>query len=177
MNNNSFEFFSSFRHDPAYKNLDKPIVIADDLRTPENMGAVLRLAGNIGARETLFLSDTAQDFKNYKINRTASGGEKKTAWRILPKQSLDIRAVMPDGYRIIAIETAEKATDLMETNLPEKCAFVIGSEVSGISAHIMQQVDQTVFIPVPGPVSSLNVTHALSIALFEWLRQNRPDSR
>ena len=173
MNKNSFEFFSTFRNNPAYQDLDRPILIADDLRTPENMGAVLRLAGNIGARETIFISDDANGFRNLKINRTASGGEKKTEWRIIPKKGAVIREIVPSGYQIIALETSIDAINLMKTNLPEKCAFIVGNEVSGISENIMQEVDQTVFIPIPGPVSSLNVTHALSIVLFEWLRQRK----
>lgn len=173
MNKNSFKFFSTFRKNPAYQDLERPIIIADDLRTPENMGAVLRLAGNIGAKETIFISDDANGFRNFKINRTASGGEKKTAWKIIPKQGIVIKEIVPPGYQLIALETSNDAINLMETNLPERCAFILGNEVSGISEKIMHEVDQTVFIPIPGPVSSLNVTHALSIVLFEWLRQRK----
>lgn len=171
MNKNSFEFFERFRNNAAYRDIDKPIIIADDLRTPENMGAVLRLAGNIGASETLFISDKAHEFKNYKINRTASGGEKKTDWRIIAKEDAILKDLLPQGYQIVALETDSNASNLMETRLPDKCAFLIGNEVSGISEDLMHQAKQAVFIPVPGPVSSLNVTHALSVALFEWLRQ------
>lgn len=139
------------------------------MRSPENMGAVLRLAGNIGAMKSLFISEKPQDFKTYKIKRTASGGSEKTNWHIIPPE--DLISHIPTGYQIIALETSEQAQSIFQFTFPEKVAFLIGNEVSGIRDEIIKQAKHTLYIPIPGPISSLNVTHALSIGLFAWLNQ------
>ncbi len=145
------------------------MILADQLRAPENMGSVLRLAGNIGAGKTVFLSDIAGQFRSYKIKKTASGAFDKTDWEISGGNRL--ADFVPGDYQIIALETSTQAQNLFDFRFPEKCAFLVGSEVHGIRPEILNQADHQVYIPIPGPVSSLNVTHALSIALFEWLRQ------
>ena len=50
-------------------------------------------------------------------------------------------------------------------------AFIVGSERNGLSEELLVQCDLVVYIPVPGPTRSLNVSHAAAVALFEWQRQ------
>ena len=85
----SFELFQYLNPGEVYKNTPRPIIIADNLRTPENMGSVLRLAGNIGAQKTLFISEKAHQFKTYKIKRTASGAYDKIDWKIIRYEELN----------------------------------------------------------------------------------------
>ena len=73
---------------------------------------------------------------------------------------------------LIAIETCSEAKNIYKTTLPIDAAFIVGNEKYGISEELLSRTHQQVFIPMPGPVKSLNVSHALSIALFEWYRQN-----
>jgi len=133
------------------------------------MGSVLRLAGNIGAEKTIFISDVAQDFRLRRIKKTASTANENTRWEILNEDQLS--AFIPSAYQIVAIETSESAQSIFNFKFSEKTAFIVGNERYGIRPEILKQASHHVYIPVPGPVSSLNVTHALSIALFEWLRQ------
>ena len=170
MAQNSIELFRQFRENEEFIQLNKPIIIADGLRTPENMGSVLRLAANIGAEKTIIISDKAAQFKNYKINKTASGAASKTAWKIIEHYT-DLEKEIPDGYKLIALETTPDAENIYSCTFPSKLALVIGNEVSGISDELLSQCTSKLYIPIPGPISSLNVTHALSAALFEWMRQ------
>lgn len=151
------------------KGVFHPIIIADRLRTPENIGLILRLAGNIGAVNTLFISDEAHKFKKYKINKTASGAVTKVNWKIIKPDEL--RGFLPADYEIIALETCEDASNIFSFKFPKKTAFLVGNEVKGVSEEMLSIAKNKVYIPVPGPVSSLNVSHALSVALFEWLKQ------
>ena len=51
----------------------------------------------------------------------------------------------------------------------------MGSEDLGISRELLQFADQAVSIPMKGTISSLNVSVASGILLFEVLRQRNPD--
>ena len=167
---NSYQLFhDQLKLHSIYEKLSRPIIISDNIRSPENMGAILRLAGNIGALQTLFISDEVSTFKRYKVNRTASGGSEKTDWKII--KTNEIITSIPADYTLIALETTTDAQNIYQFPFPEKTAFLTGNEVTGIRDDIIQFAAHKVYIPIPGPISSLNVTHALSIALFEWLRQ------
>jgi len=168
-NNSSFDKFKHLKLAEIYQRISRPIIITDRLRTPENMGSVLRLAGNIGAEKTIFISDTAHEFRLRRIKKTASTANENTNWEIRNEDQLS--TFIPPDYQIIAIETSEKAQSIFNFKFPEKTAFIVGNERYGIRPEILKQAAHIVYIPVPGPVSSLNVTHALSVALFEWLRQ------
>lgn len=166
---NSYELFKDLKTSKIYNTITRPVIIADNLRTPENMGSVLRLAGNIGAQKTLFISDSAHQFKNYKINKTASGAAEKTKWKIITLDEL--KDEIPIDYQLILLETIAQSAPIFDFNFFEKTVFVIGNEVHGVRQELLDLADHVLHIPIPGPVSSLNTTHALSIALFEWYRQ------
>jgi 23S rRNA (guanosine2251-2'-O)-methyltransferase len=129
----------------------------------------LKIAGNINALNTLFISEEGHKFKKHKIIKTSSGAVTKVNWKIIkPNELIDL---IPDDYEIVAIETSQDANNIFSVKFPKKIAFIIGNEVHGISQEVLSLAKKKVYIPIPGPVSSLNVSHALSIALFEWLNQ------
>lgn len=171
MANSSIDLFNKLATSEMLKDVSSPIIIADKLRTPENMGLILRLAGNIGALNTLFISDATHKFKKYKIVKTASGAVTKVDWKIIKPNEL--KGFLPNDYKIIAIETCEDASSIFSFKFPKKAAFMVGNEVNGISEEMLSLAHHKVYIPIPGPLSSLNVTHALSIGIFEWLKQTQ----
>ncbi|MBC8321752.1 MAG: TrmH family RNA methyltransferase [Bacteroidetes bacterium] len=167
---NSYQIFhDQLKLYSIYDTLSRPIIVSDNIRSPENMGAILRLAGNIGVLQTLFISDKASTFKKHKVNRTASGGSEKTNWEII--KANELMTSMPADYTLVAIETTTNAQNIYQFKFPAKTSFLIGNEIAGIRDEVIKFAGHKVYIPIPGPISSLNVTHALAIALFEWLRQ------
>jgi TrmH family RNA methyltransferase len=60
-----------------------------------------------------------------------------------------------------------------QVDLTGPVAVVVGNEAWGLPAEVSELLDETVGIPMPGPVESLNVGIAGSIVLFEAVRQRR----
>ena len=168
---NSFELFKRLNYSEIYDRKKRPIIVADDIRTPENMGAIIRLAGNIGALKVIFISDLATDFKSHKIKKTASGAAEKIEW-VMVDSFEEAKKLIPNSYNLVAIETSYDSKNIFMSKLAAEIAFIVGNEVKGIRNEIINEIELKYHIPNPGPISSLNVTHSLSIALFEWLRQN-----
>ena len=144
------------------------MVIADHLMTPDNIGAMIRLADNIGASEVCFLGKE-DEHRLGKVRRAAASSRDNIRWYF--SEETDLRKIVPEGKKIVAIETSDNATCIYDTELPEDVAFIVGSERNGLSDELLAQCDMVVYIPVPGPTRSLNVSHAASVALFEWQRQ------
>ena len=164
----SNELFGELNPETVFEHVPRPSLIADHLMTPDNMGALIRLADNIGALEVCFLGKE-EEHRLGKIRRAAASSRDNIRWYFSEESNL--RSIVPKDKSIVAIETADNATCIYDTQLPENVAFIVGSESHGLSEELLSQCDMVVYIPVPGPTRSLNVSHAAAVALFEWQRQ------
>lgn len=164
----SNDLFEKLNPESFYQRVPRPILIADHLLTPDNLGAMIRLADNIGATEVCFLGKE-DEHRLGKVRRAAASSRDNIRWYF--SEEIDLHKIVPDGKQIVAIETADNATCIYDTQLPEDVAFIVGSERHGLSEELLAQCDLVVYIPVPGPTRSLNVSHAAAVALFEWQRQ------
>ncbi|MFA8450620.1 MAG: TrmH family RNA methyltransferase [Bacteroidales bacterium] len=146
------------------------IILADQLRTPENMGAIIRLADNLQASKVLFINDDPSfNIKENKVKKASGSSHHHSNYLFIT--SKEIEEHIPADYQKIAIETTSSAKCIYETSFPKKCAFFVGNERYGIRQELLNDIEQAVYIPIPGNTKSLNVSHSLSIALFEWFRQ------
>ena len=164
----SNDLFAEIAPEGIFERVPHPMVIADHLMTPDNIGAMIRLADNIGASEICFLGKE-DEHRLGKVRRAAASSRDNIRWYF--SEESDLRKIVPEGKKIVAIETSDNATCIYDTPLPEDVAFIVGSERNGLSDDLLAQCDMVVYIPVPGPTRSLNVSHAAAVALFEWQRQ------
>ena len=164
----SNDLFADLAPESLFELVPHPMVIADHLMTPDNIGAMIRLADNIGASEVCFLGKE-DEHRLGKVRRAAASSRDNIRWYF--SEETDLRKIVPEGKKIVAIETSDNATCIYDTELPEDVAFIVGSERNGLSDELLAQCDMVVYIPVPGLTRSLNVSHAASVALFEWQRQ------
>ncbi len=169
--NNSYELFGKKERHGNELSFAQPVIVADRILSPMNVGAILRLAANINAAKVWFVYDEDPGFRSYKIKRTSSGASEKMDWELITPDKLP--EVLPADYEIIALETTEDATSLFSEKLPEKVVFMVGNERFGLQEKLIKLCHRKMFIPIPGPISSLNVSHALGIGLFEWYRQHK----
>jgi len=164
----SNDLFGKLAPERLFEQVPRPILIADHLLTPDNIGAMIRLADNIGASEICFLGKE-NEHRLGKVRRAAASSRDNIRWYF--SEETDLHKIVPEGKAIVAIETADNATCIYDTQLPENVAFIVGNESHGLNDMMLAQCDQVVYIPVPGPTRSLNVSHAAAVALFEWQRQ------
>lgn len=165
----SNDLFSKSRPESLYDSTPRPIVLADSLLTPDNMGSMIRLADNIGASEMIFLG-TEPTHSIGRVRKCAASSKDNIKWYFT--EETELHKIIPANKKIVAIETATNATNIYETELPSDVAFIVGNESHGIREEILNQCDSIVYIPIPGPTRSLNVSHAASVALFEWYRRH-----
>jgi tRNA G18 (ribose-2'-O)-methylase SpoU len=168
MNLNANSFFEGM-HYPATPENIAPVIITSHLKTPENIGHIIRIAGNTGCRKVIVIND-GELHRLSKIKHVADVAGKLIEWQIArPENFLQF---LPEGYTIVALETMPGSQNLFTTALPQKMALMVGNEKSGISPTLFDHATLQMHIPVPGPVKSLNVAQAATICLYEWLRQH-----
>lgn len=146
-----------------------PAIVAVGLRAPENLGMVLRLADAAGASHVVFVNEEIP--LRTRIRKTARNADTFVAWEICDVETF-LQKHVPSLQPLIAVELTTRSTNLFETELPQTCTLVVGSEQHGIPAEILRGCERAVHISLFGVNGSMNVTHALAVALFEWRRQH-----
>jgi TrmH family RNA methyltransferase len=165
METNSVVFFTE-KHYP--EPLHKPVIAAWQIINPENIGNLIRLADNVGATHVYILGEDFQ-LRMSSIKKTAGlSFDHVTLIFISPERFFD---GINSEYQLVAIETSEKSTNIFVTPLPEKIVLMLGNERNGLPEEILEKCHLHVHIPMTGKCKSMNVSHALSVALFEWQRQ------
>lgn len=147
------------------------VVIIHGINNPANAGAILRVAEAAGATGLISTAGST-DLFSPKALRGAMG----SAFRLPLWTGADFAEALhwcrQSGLRTLG--TALSATKShTETDWTEPCAFVLGSEASGLTPGETEMLDDTVKIPMREPVESLNVAVAGGIILYEAARQRR----
>ena len=143
-------------------------VIIDDIKSQDNLASIFRVADAAGCNHIILQSD-CEITKSKQFTRIARSTEKFINLELLSKTDF-INSV--NEYKpLVAVEITTESENIFDSVLPAECAFVIGNEQNGISHELLEACQQAVHIPMFGHNGSMNVSHALAIALFEWRRQ------
>jgi tRNA G18 (ribose-2'-O)-methylase SpoU len=92
------------------------------------------------------------------------------AWRYRaePRQALD--ELVAAGYEPVALETTARAVPLERLDWPAPVCLIVGNEVAGIGADLLDACPRHVAIPMRGVKDSLNVAVAFGIAAYHASR-------
>ena len=150
------------------KNRNGPVIICDGIQTPENFGSILRVADATGS-QNIWLLDSELDLKNKKLSKLARSAD----------QHLDIEHLTLDNFiekrarlkQLYALEITTQSNNLFETDITRCDGVVIGHESLGIRTELLNYCDNAIHLPMYGTNGSMNVSHALSVFLYEWRRQ------
>lgn len=145
------------------------IVILDGVSDVRNLGAIARTlecAGGCG----IIVPAKGGAAINADAVKASAGALMRLPVSKVPNLKLAAYYLKQSGFRIIAV--TEKVSRLIyETDMTGPCAFVMGSEGKGISQGMLDLADEKAAIPMSGEISSLNVSVATSVVLYEAVRQ------
>jgi 23S rRNA (guanosine2251-2'-O)-methyltransferase len=149
------------------------LLVLDGIMDPRNLGACLRSADAAGVQAVLIpkhrsapLSDAAR--------KTASGAAESLF--IVEVTNLVRRLEWLKGQGVWIVGAAgESAATWTDVDYRKPVALVMGGEESGLRALTRATCDELAAIPMRGRVSSLNVSVATGILLYEILRQRGTD--
>ncbi len=80
-------------------------------------------------------------------------------------------SIVPDKSRI-HLFTTKTTKPIFKTEFKKGDWLVFGKETKGLSPEILQMFpDQHVTLPMFGPIRSLNLSNAVSVGLYEGIRQ------
>ena len=145
-------------------------VVLENVGDPGNVSAVMRTCDAVGVREIYVLNTKILDHKKY--SRKSSSGALK--WLIVHQfnnTEACMQAVRKRYSKIYATHMASEAISLYQMDLTQSIALVFGNEKTGVSEECLPYCDGNFIIPQVGVVSSLNISVACAVTLYEAYRQ------
>ena len=149
---------------------NKCILALDRIEDPQNLGQIIRTAVCAGVDAIIVPKHDSCKITDTLIQVSQGAFTDISIYQVSNlNRSLD--QLKKDGYWIVAMENSLDAKDWHKIDYKGKIVIVAGSEGRGIKNIILDNCDFQTTIPMQGKINSLNVSAAVSVILFERLRQ------
>lgn len=145
------------------------LLVLDGVTDPHNLGACLRSAEAFGAQALVVPKDNSAPL-NATARKAASGAADIVPLVVVTNLARCLRALQAAGVWIVGA-AGEAATPIDRVDLGGPVALVLGAEGAGLRRLTREHCDYLAAIPMAGSVSSLNVSVASGIFLYEAARQ------
>jgi 23S rRNA (guanosine2251-2'-O)-methyltransferase len=148
-----------------------PLLLLDGVTDPRNLGAVLRAAECAGIVAVVLARDRTAKITPVAI-KSSAGAWAHLAVARCGNVAHTLEYLKRQGYWIAAMDPRGD-TSLYDLDVRRRLTVVLGSEGRGVREIVRKTADFIVRIPLYGRVTSLNVSVAGAIALFEIGRHRR----
>jgi 23S rRNA (guanosine2251-2'-O)-methyltransferase len=158
------QLLDSLEHPPL-------LLILDGVTDPHNLGACLRSADAAGVDAVIAPKDRSVGL-NATVRKVACGAAEVIPFVQVTNLARTLRDLQQRGVWLIgAAGEAEKS--VYECDLKGSIALIMGAEGKGMRRLTREHCDHLVKLPMAGSVSSLNVSVATGVCLFEAVRQRQ----
>lgn len=146
-------------------------LVLDGVQDPHNLGACLRSADAAGVQAVIIPKDRSAGL-TATVAKVACGAAETVPLVMVTNLVRTLSFLKENNVWCIGLG-GEAPTSLYGFDLTGPLALVLGGEGSGLRQLTAKTCDAQVSIPMQGVVSSLNVSVAAGVALFEALRQRK----
>jgi 23S rRNA (guanosine2251-2'-O)-methyltransferase len=155
--------------DALFKSENPLVVILDGVEDPHNLGAVMRTAEACKASGVLVPERHAAPLTATVIKASAGASAYVPVVRVKNLVSA-IEELKKRGLWIVGVDPSgtQSWTDF---GYKEATALVLGGEHQGLRRLVREHCDVLVRIPMLGNISSLNISVAAGVVLYEVVRQ------
>jgi 23S rRNA (guanosine2251-2'-O)-methyltransferase len=145
------------------------LVVLDGVEDPHNLGAIIRTAHAAGAAAVVIPERRAAGITDVVATAAAGAIEHLPVVRVT-NINRALEELKRRGFWIYGLD--ERGTETYDqVQYASPAAVVLGGEGKGLHEQVRKHCDALVRIPVTGPISSLNVSVAAGVMLFEWRRR------
>ncbi|MES2218124.1 MAG: 23S rRNA (guanosine(2251)-2'-O)-methyltransferase RlmB [Pseudomonadota bacterium] len=145
------------------------LLVLDGVQDPHNLGACLRSADAAGVHAVIVPKDKSASLTP-TVSKVACGAAETIPFIQVTNLARTMRYLKEQGVWLYGA-AGEAKQSVFQTDLSGPLAMVLGAEGEGLRRLTREHCDILLNIPMQGSVSSLNVSVATGIFLFEALRQ------
>jgi 23S rRNA (guanosine2251-2'-O)-methyltransferase len=153
-----------------------PLLLAlDGVTDPHNLGACLRTADAAGVLAVIVPKDKSATL-NATVRKVACGAAEVMPLVAVTNLSRTLEKLQKKGLWVVGT-AGEAEQEVYEQDMTGPTVLVMGAEGKGMRRLTREHCDYLVKLPMAGSVSSLNVSVATGVCLFEAVRQRQLKSR
>jgi 23S rRNA (guanosine2251-2'-O)-methyltransferase len=166
---------SSAGKSPADKSVGRLVLALDGVEDPQNLGALLRVADGAGVDGVLLTERRSAPLSPAAVKASAGATEHLRIARVV-NLVRSLEELKRHNLWIVGLDAGVAGRDLTaydQFDFTGDLVIVLGSEGAGLHDLVRRTCDHLLHIPMAGGVSSLNVSAAGAVVLFEAARQRR----
>ncbi len=154
--------------------MPQKVIILENIRSLHNVGSIFRTADGAGF-DKIYLCGYTGTPPDRRIEKVSLGAENFIEWEHHEPCTKICQELQKKDFNIIALEQTPTSQNIFETNLKteKNIALIVGNEVEGVSEEVLKLCNQHLHIPMLGQKTSLNVSVATGIALYEIERKSK----
>jgi 23S rRNA (guanosine2251-2'-O)-methyltransferase len=151
------------------------VLALDGVEDPQNLGALLRVADGAGVDGVVLTERRSAPLSPVAVKASAGAAEHLRVARVVNLVRA-LEELKHHNLWIIGLDERGE-TDYDRFDLTSDCVLVLGREGAGLHDLVRRTCDHLLRIPMAGGVSSLNVSAAGAVVLYEAARQRRNAAR
>lgn len=144
------------------------LLLLDSIEDPHNLGAIIRNAVCFGV-DGVIVPKWRSATINETVERTSAGAIEHIKIARVTNSSQAILKLKDNGFWILGAENGNNS--ITDTKIPFPAVLIMGSEGFGIHQKIKEKCDFIITIPQKNTISSLNVSCASAVILYEISKQ------
>ncbi|PVZ09702.1 MULTISPECIES: 23S rRNA (guanosine(2251)-2'-O)-methyltransferase RlmB [unclassified Pseudomonas] len=148
------------------------LLVLDGVTDPHNLGACLRSADAAGVTAVIVPKDKSATLTAV-VRKVACGAAEVVPLVAVTNLARTLEKLQQRGLWVVGT-AGEAQTLIYDQDLTGPLVMVMGAEGKGMRRLTREHCDYLVKLPMGGSVSSLNVSVATGVCLFEAVRQRRP---
>jgi 23S rRNA (guanosine2251-2'-O)-methyltransferase len=150
------------------------VVVLDGVEDPHNLGAIIRTAHAAGAGAVVIPERRAATLTDV-VGKAAAGALEYLPVTKVTNINRTLEELKGRGFWIYGLD--ERGAETYDrVGFATPTALVFGGEGQGLHEQVRRHCDALVRIPMEGRISSLNVSVAAGVVLFEWKRRRSETS-
>lgn len=161
--------------EPQTEGAKRLILALDGVEDPQNLGALLRVADGAGVDGVLLTERRSAPLSPVAVKASAGAAEHLRIARVVNLVRA-LEQLKERNFWIVGLDERGEC-DYDQFDLTGDCVLVMGREGAGLHDLVKRTCDHLLSIPMAGGVSSLNVSAAGAVVLYEAFRQRRALSR
>ena len=145
------------------------LLLLDGIQDPHNLGACLRTADAAGVDAVVVPRHGAAGL-GPTVSKVAAGAAETLRFASVANVGRVVGWLKEDGIHVIGTSDSAEHS-LYDCNFKNHVALLMGREDAGLRPAMLERCDDVASLPVLGEVSSLNVSVATGVCLYEAVRQ------
>ena len=160
-----------FAPSPASAGAARLMLALDGVEDPQNLGALLRVADGAGVDGVVLTERRSAPLSPAAVKASAGAAEHLRIARVVNLVRA-LEELKRQNLWIVGLDERGR-TDYDQFDLTGDCVIVLGREGAGLHDLVRRTCDHLLRIPMAGGVTSLNVSAAGAVVLYEAARQRR----